>query len=45
MVFKGLLEFIPGDLMLGLLHGPEMFPPHQGLTSKLQGCKVGLAFL
>jgi hypothetical protein len=45
MVLKGLLEFIPRDLMPDLLHGLEMFPPHQGLASKLQGCKVGLTFL
>jgi hypothetical protein len=45
MVFKGLLEIIPSDLMPGLLHGLEMFTPHRGLTSKLQDCKVGLAFL
>jgi hypothetical protein len=45
MALESLLEFIPRDSMPGLLHGLEMFPSHQGFTSKLQGSEVGLVFL
>jgi hypothetical protein len=44
MAFESLLEFIPSDSMPDLLHGLEMLPPQQGLTSKLQGGDVGLVF-
>jgi hypothetical protein len=29
MAFEGLLELIPSDSMSVLLHGLEIFPPHQ----------------
>jgi hypothetical protein len=45
VALESLLEFIPSDSMLGLLHGLEMFPPHQGFTSHLQGGELGLVFL
>jgi hypothetical protein len=45
VVLESLFEFSPSDFMSSRLHGLIVLPPHQSLSAKLQGRKVGLALL
>jgi hypothetical protein len=40
VALEGLLEFIPSNSMSSLLHGLEMFPPHQGFTRSYKAAKL-----
>jgi hypothetical protein len=42
MLSEGQLEFIPGDLMIGRLHGNKVPPPGAGRATQLLSCEKGL---
>jgi hypothetical protein len=42
MLSEGQLEFIPGDRMIGRLHGNKVPPPGAGRAMQLLSCEQGL---